>query len=106
MTVDCELLQGSTVGEELAEKVPEAWVKRDVAGVVAHVTDCESAMVKMGRLVKEKLDLAWIGCSDHRLDKTAELLCCLCCCCNWAVSCRVWKLRSLMCTVLHSFRTN
>ena len=70
--MDCQLLQGSTVAEELAEKVPEAWVKRDVAGVVTHVTDCESDMVKMDRLVKEKLDLTWIGCSDHRLEKTAE----------------------------------
>jgi hypothetical protein len=40
--------------------------------MVSHVTDCEPAMVKMGRLVKEKLDLAWIGCSDHRLEKTVE----------------------------------
>ncbi len=72
MTVDCELLQVSTVGEELAERVPEAWDKSDVAGVVTHVTDCEPVMVKMGRLVKEKVDLAWIGCSDHRLEKTAE----------------------------------
>ena len=72
MTVDCELLQGSTVGEELAEKVPKAWRKRDVAGVVVHVTDCEPAMVKMGRIVKEKLELPWQGCTDHRLEKTAE----------------------------------
>jgi hypothetical protein len=72
MTVDCALLQGSTVGEELAEKVPKAWRKRGVAGVLVHVTDFEPAMVKMGRIVKEKLELPWQGCTDHRLEKTAE----------------------------------
>ena len=34
MTVDCDLLQDSTIVEELAEKVPTVWCKRTVAGVV------------------------------------------------------------------------
>jgi hypothetical protein len=29
-------------------------------------------MVKMGRLIKEELGIPHFGCSDHRLEKTAE----------------------------------
>ena len=41
VTVDVEKLDGSTTGEELTMKVPAAWSKRSVAGVVANVTDCK-----------------------------------------------------------------
>jgi hypothetical protein len=43
VTVDLEKLQGSTTGEELTWKVPSAWAKREVAGVVANVTDCKKS---------------------------------------------------------------
>ena len=36
--VDCELLEGSTVADELALKIPRAYTKREVAGVVVDVT--------------------------------------------------------------------
>jgi hypothetical protein len=71
MCVDCELLEGSTVGEELALKVPKAYSKREVAGVLQNCTDCEPAMCKMGRIVKKELGRDWQGCVDHRLEKTA-----------------------------------
>jgi len=41
VTVDCEKLQGSTTSKELTYKVSAASGKRNVAGVVANVTDCE-----------------------------------------------------------------
>jgi hypothetical protein len=41
MCVDCELLEGSTVGEELALKVPKAYSKRQVTGVLQNCTDCD-----------------------------------------------------------------
>ena len=50
-------------------KIPKAWEKRGVAGVVANVTDCEPSMVKMGRLVMENTGIAHYGCADHRLEK-------------------------------------
>ena len=43
VTVDVEKLEGSTTGEELTWKVPSAWAKREVAGVVANVTDCKKS---------------------------------------------------------------
>ncbi len=36
--VDCELLEGSTVADELALKIPRPYTKREVAGVVVDVT--------------------------------------------------------------------
>ncbi len=72
MSLDCELLEGSTVGEELALRIPKAYGKRDVAGVLLNVTDCEPSMCKMGRIVQENLGHYWQGCTDHRLEKTAE----------------------------------
>jgi hypothetical protein len=45
MCVDCELLEGSTVGEELALKIPTAYSKWEVASVLVNCTDCEPAMV-------------------------------------------------------------
>ena len=39
MCVDCELLEVSTVGEELALKVPKEHSKREVAGVLLNYTD-------------------------------------------------------------------
>ena len=71
VTVDCEKMSGSTTGEDLQMKIPKAWEKRGVAGVVANVTDCEPSMVKMGRLVMENTGIAHYGCVDHRLEKTA-----------------------------------
>ena len=71
MCVDCELLEGSTVGKELALKVPKAYSKRQVAGVLQNCTDCEPTMCKMGRIVKKELGHDWQGCVDHRLEKTA-----------------------------------
>ena len=71
MCVDCELLEGSTKGEDLALKIPKAYSKRQVAGVLANCTDCEPAMCKMGRLVVADLGHDWFGCTDHRLEKTA-----------------------------------
>ena len=71
MCVDCELLEGSTVGEELALKIPKAYSKREVAGVLLNCTDCEPTMCKMGRIVKADLGHDWQGCTDHRLEKTA-----------------------------------
>ena len=44
VTVDVEKLEGSTTGEELTWKVPSAWGKREVAGVVANVTDCKKSV--------------------------------------------------------------
>ena len=41
VTVDVQKLEGSTTGEELTWKVPDAWSKRTVAGIVANVTDCK-----------------------------------------------------------------
>ena len=72
LTVDCEKLVGSTTGEELVHKVPNAWKRRNVAGFVANVTDCEPSMVKMGRLVHDQDGIPWYGCVDHRLEKTAQ----------------------------------
>ena len=37
-------------------KIPKAWEKRGVTGVVANVTDCEPS--------------THYGCEDHRLEKT------------------------------------
>jgi hypothetical protein len=65
-------MSGSTTGEDLQMKIPKAWEKRGVAGVVANVTDCEPSMVKMGRLVMENTGIAHYGCADHRLEKTAK----------------------------------
>jgi len=70
MCVDCKLLEGSTVGEELALKIPTAYSKREVAGVLVNCTDCEPSMCKMGRIVNSELGRDWQGCSDHRLEKT------------------------------------
>ena len=69
--VDCELLEGSTVGEELALKIPKAYSKRQVAGVLVNCTDCEPSMCKMGKMVIADLGHDWQGCTDHRLEKTA-----------------------------------
>jgi hypothetical protein len=44
LTVDVEKLEGSTTGEELTLKVPTAWCKRTVAGIVGNVTDCKTFM--------------------------------------------------------------
>ena len=44
VTVDVEKLEGSTTGEELTWKVPLAWAKREVAGVVGNVTDCKKSV--------------------------------------------------------------
>jgi hypothetical protein len=44
LTVDVQKLEGSTTGEELTWKVPTAWSKRTVAGIVANVTDCKTFM--------------------------------------------------------------
>ena len=52
MCVDCELLEGSTVGEELALKIPKLYSKRAVAGVLLICTVCEPAMCKMDRIAK------------------------------------------------------
>ena len=65
VTVDCEKLQGSTTGEELTYKVPAACGKRNVAGVVANVTDCEPSMVKMGRMVKDEHGIPHYGCATY-----------------------------------------
>ena len=55
MCVDCELLEGSTVGEEFALKIPKAYSKWEVGGVLLNFTDCETNMCKMGRIVKTGL---------------------------------------------------
>ena len=47
-------MTGSTTGDDLKFKVPKAWEKRDVAGLVVNVTDCEPSLVKMDRLVMEE----------------------------------------------------
>ena len=70
-TVDSEKMSGSTTGEDLQIKIPKAWEKRGVAGVVANVTDCEPSMVKMGRLVMENTGIVHYGCVHHRLEKTS-----------------------------------
>jgi hypothetical protein len=44
LTVDVEKLEGSTTGEELTWKVPTAWCKRTVTGILANVTDCKTFM--------------------------------------------------------------
>jgi len=44
LTVDVEKLEGSTTGEELTWKVPTAWCKHTVAGIVANITDCKTFM--------------------------------------------------------------
>jgi hypothetical protein len=62
--VDCELLEGITVGEELALKVPNAYSKREVTGVLLNYTDCEHAMCKMDRIVKKEMGHDWQGCVD------------------------------------------
>jgi hypothetical protein len=72
MCVDYELLEDSTTSEELAQKIPTAYSKRQVAGVVANCTDCSSSMCKMGRIVTSELGHDWQGCTDHRLEKTTE----------------------------------
>jgi hypothetical protein len=72
VTVDCEKLEGSTTGEQLTHKVPTAWDRSGCAGVTANVTDCEPAMVKMGRMVWEDCGVPHYGCSYHCLEKTAE----------------------------------
>ena len=72
MCVDYELLEDSTTSEELAQKIPTAYSKRQVTGVVANCTDCSSSMCKMGRIVTSELGHDWQGCTDHRLEKTAE----------------------------------
>ena len=59
------------MGEELALKIPTAYSKREVAGVLVNCTDCEPAMCKMGRIVHAELGHDWQGCADHRLEKTA-----------------------------------
>jgi hypothetical protein len=71
MCVDCELLENKTTGEELALKIPKAYRKREVTGVLANCTNCEPAMCKMGRMVIADLGHDWFGCTDHRLEKTA-----------------------------------
>ena len=71
VTVDCQKMSGTTTGEDLQMKIPKAWEKRGVTGVVANVTDCEPSMVKMGRLVMESTVIVHYGCADHRLEKTA-----------------------------------
>ena len=70
VTVDCQKMSGTTTGEDLQMKIPKAWEKRGVTGVVANVTDCEPSMVKMDRLVMENTGIAHYGCEDHRLEKT------------------------------------
>ncbi len=45
VTVDVAKLEGSTTGEEFTWKVPSAWSKREVGGVVANVTDCKTLLV-------------------------------------------------------------
>jgi hypothetical protein len=70
MRVDCELLENKTTGEELALKIPKAYRKRQVTGVLANCTNCEPAMCKMGRMVMADLGHDWFGCTDHRLEKT------------------------------------
>ena len=54
VTVDSEKMTDSTTGDDLKFKVPKSWEKRDVAGLVVNVTDCEPSMVKMDRLVMEE----------------------------------------------------
>jgi hypothetical protein len=72
MCVDCELLEGSTVGEELALKVPKAYSKREVAGVLLNFTDCEPTgcilnaftdCVKWAGLWKKNWDMIGRGAS-------------------------------------------
>ncbi len=55
ITVDCEKISDSNTGQELMWKVPKAWEKHKVTGVVANVTDCETSMVKMGNFTHTQL---------------------------------------------------
>ncbi len=87
MCVVCELLEANTVGEEFALKVPKAYSKREVAGVLLNFTDCEPTgcilnaftdCVKWAGLWKKNWDMIGRGastwsthpCLDHRLEKT------------------------------------
>ena len=40
--------------------------------MLLNCTDCEPTMCKMGRIVKADLGHDWQGCTDHRLEKTAD----------------------------------
>ena len=67
MCVDCELFEGSTVGEELAMKLPKAYIQRQGAGVLVNCTDCEPSMCKMGKMVIVDLDDQRAICLDARI---------------------------------------
>lgn len=70
LLVDIHLLEGSTTGEALTEKLTDAYEKRKVARVWLHVTDC--SMVKCARLLSDKFN--WHGCAAHRLESSSSLV--------------------------------